>query len=853
MDIPSFLLNQDLAGSLITIAGQSILVSLIGYAITRLISLKSAPVRSFACIAVLLAIGFVATVSIGLRLSGISWSQATIPVSWDSGKADERISFTMDRDLPPILISPVFLTPPAIAEEKVVANSFPPTRSYSRLYVIPPPFYINFLGVVWLIGILFQLSKLGYGVVLVKNFRNTLEDKNDVPFDDMLCTIARTFWKNRLPALYSSPSIDSPITIGLLKPVVIIPQKLLPTLTENELKSILLHELAHIYHHDQVIGVLKRVVLAIFWWNPLVYIINREHEQAREEVSDNYVLGELSPGVYIQCLMTLAEKVCLISNCPTAAGMAGRRFDLKMRVVQLSSKKRNLAIRTRSFFKAMTISICIACIFGIAGLHAHVSIEEFSPAAKELHKAVIAIDPHEIFEEAKSDCPEDKIDLEGTGQKVSADFDVVVTKNDTTSNKTPFESYAPALPLLSGTTEREDKFQKYPALSAVQATKDTVLKKGAEDHILIRKKESIVSDISDENDSMEMGSAHTGTEQKRGKAYSSQKYYEKTFPDDNMTPRKKPSQTDSYMVLGNMYQRQGRIDDAISSYDTALKLNPDNVDTYTARGIAYCSKEQYSKAIQDFNKALKLDHLKALAYLARGSAYFRLDRLSKAFSDYNKAIEINPDLAAAYQNRGSVYYHRGQFDNALQEYNKAIEKNPNLAASYIDRGNIFERWGRIEDAISDYSRALELNPDDPETYINRGIAYYSQKQYQKAFGDFSKAIELNPGFVSAYIYRGYFYQTEEVYEKALTDYSKALMLDPDDAVASKLRNEIEQVCDSGVSKKDAPEDTLNLVCRRRAPTGTRFKNTICSTKAKWNDANLRGEELVRDIIQHSGL
>lgn len=117
--------------------------------------------------------------------------------------------------------------------------------------------------------------------------------------------------------------MESPITIGLLNPIVIIPERLYGTLSENELKSVLLHELAHLYHHDHVVGVIKRIVLAAYWWNPLAYRINAEHDMAREEVSDNFVLSQLNPKEYSQCLATLAEKVSLISS--SANGLSPTR------------------------------------------------------------------------------------------------------------------------------------------------------------------------------------------------------------------------------------------------------------------------------------------------------------------------------------------------------------------------------------------------------------------------------------------------------------------------------------------------------------------------------------------------
>ena len=75
------------------------------------------------------------------------------------------------------------------------------------------------------------------------------------------------------------------MAMGFINPVVVIPEKVFSTLSKNEMKSILLHEISHIYHHDQFADIIKRAVLALHWWNPLVYLINRYHGQAVNDYS----------------------------------------------------------------------------------------------------------------------------------------------------------------------------------------------------------------------------------------------------------------------------------------------------------------------------------------------------------------------------------------------------------------------------------------------------------------------------------------------------------------------------------------------------------------------------------------
>ena len=811
----SFMSNQDLAASLITLAGQSILVSLIGIGLIKIVSGRSAPVRSLFCIATIIAMGLVVVISTGLRLSGISWSQTTITVIGETGTADGSMSFEPGTEIPSVPMSPLILTTPTLPSISVNDRSALVPTLYSGHFSLPFSFFINIFGYIWLIGLLFQLSKLGYGVVLVKKFRNSLKDTSEIPFSGTLRNIAGTFWKYPLPELRSSSLIESPITIGLFKPTVIIPEKLLYSLNENERKSILLHELAHIYHNDQVIGLLKRIAIAFHWWNPLIYKMNRDHEQAREEVSDNYVLMKLNPRIYTQCLMNLAEKVCLISNFPTAAGMAGRRFDLRARVEQILSRKRIIALKTNFYLKAISFSFCFAITFSIAGLHARIiKMDAQYDSEKDLNKIMSfsipdeysLLSPTTALEPEEIEKPE-SINSRSISKAVA--FPQTESSNKQTREVVNFVSGAPDTDIAA-----DEKSATKSDSTNFQSDTDNLSKKQAREVVT-----PMIAMVSDDID----------TDKKVLK---------------NVDPAVAHSVQDS--GLNHVAENH----DVLPLKEAALKNESDAAEFYH-NGVSSLKIGEVKEAIAKFSKAINLDPTKAVVYAARGSAYFRMDQFDDAIDDYNTAIMINPGLAAAFQNRGSVYYRQGRFNSAITDYNKAIEIDPEQAASYIDRGNIYQRQGRIEEAISDYSRALELNPEDSETYTDRGIAYYSKEEYQKASLDFNRAIDLDPASVSAYIYRGYYYQIKGEYRKAVTDFSKALLLNPDVGVADKLRNEIARASKKGKLKNSVTGNKQKLVCRYRALTGTLLKEKICTTKTELDSASASAQELVRKIQKAS--
>ena len=189
MAILSFMLNQDLAGFLISLAGQSILVSLIGIAVLKVLSRRSAPVRSLVCTATIAALGLVLVIPFGYRLYDAGLAQYSITGFSERDITDRVIMPPPVSELSlPIESQPVVSHEPLPIEPLPVASPAPSAyfrnmvvdQTVSAPYSLSIPLkeqaiiLINALGLAWLLGVLFQVLRLGYGVILVKRFRNSL-------------------------------------------------------------------------------------------------------------------------------------------------------------------------------------------------------------------------------------------------------------------------------------------------------------------------------------------------------------------------------------------------------------------------------------------------------------------------------------------------------------------------------------------------------------------------------------------------------------------------------------------------------------------------------------------------------
>lgn len=153
MDISSFVLNQDLTGFIITMAVQSILISLLGITVIKLLSKRSAPVRSLVCTVVIAALGFLLLISTGFRLSGISWSHSTFPTLWEGAATEHTLSNMPYKALPLETISSISPVQTRSSIENILEqpDSIPSSHSIklAALFIL----IINLLGFIWLMGL----------------------------------------------------------------------------------------------------------------------------------------------------------------------------------------------------------------------------------------------------------------------------------------------------------------------------------------------------------------------------------------------------------------------------------------------------------------------------------------------------------------------------------------------------------------------------------------------------------------------------------------------------------------------------------------------------------------------------
>lgn len=163
--------------------------------------------------------------------------------------------------------------------------------------------------------------------------------------------------------VYFSEMVKSPLTIGYLKPLILLPLAAINNLTLQQVEAVLLHELSHIKRFDYLVNILISIVHTLLYFNPFTRLLIKVVQDERENCCDQMVLQFGYDKVsYASALLSL-EKTSLQSQA-FVLGAAGKR-NLLSRIEKIVGIEKKLVFRLNHF---MGLVAAILCIFAFNSL-----------------------------------------------------------------------------------------------------------------------------------------------------------------------------------------------------------------------------------------------------------------------------------------------------------------------------------------------------------------------------------------------------------------------------------------------------------------------------------------------------
>ncbi|HEY64154.1 MAG TPA: tetratricopeptide repeat protein [Caldilineae bacterium] len=152
-----------------------------------------------------------------------------------------------------------------------------------------------------------------------------------------------------------------------------------------------------------------------------------------------------------------------------------------------------------------------------------------------------------------------------------------------------------------------------------------------------------------------------------------------------------------HYMLGNLYWRQGRQEEARAQFDLAL---------------------------EKYQRSLALDTKYEQTYLLLGDLYNTLGEWAKAVSAYEKAIALKPNRKQPWKvwsALSDLYARLGRLEDAITATQQVLLSRPNDASVHQALARLYEETGRLSEALNEARRARELAPEKDRAMLDQYI------------------------------------------------------------------------------------------------------------------------------------
>jgi beta-lactamase regulating signal transducer with metallopeptidase domain len=174
-------------------------------------------------------------------------------------------------------------------------------------------------------------------------------------------------------------TVMEPGLVGILTPVILLPEGIESRLSDAELQAILAHEICHLRRHDNLSSALHMLVEALFWFHPLVWWIGKRLNIEREHACDERVLASgRAPQVYAESILKVC-KFYVHSSLACVPGISGA--DLKKRMETIMENEISLRLNTaKKLLLAGCAVLAVAAPIAVGILNAPSAIAQTAAA-----------------------------------------------------------------------------------------------------------------------------------------------------------------------------------------------------------------------------------------------------------------------------------------------------------------------------------------------------------------------------------------------------------------------------------------------------------------------------------------
>ena len=207
-------------------------------------------------------------------------------------------------------------------------------------------------------------------------------------------------------------------------------------------------------------------------------------------------------------------------------------------------------------------------------------------------------------------------------------------------------------------------------------------------------------------------------------------------------------------LLGQSYEANGDIDNALTLYQRTLALDSQRTDVLFKMAYIYRNREAHQQAIDTLQQIIEIAPDTTEAHSLMALSYLTLEQPDPALLAFLATVRLNPEDVSAHYHAAILFERKGEIDNAIVHYEKTIGLDTASIESpffevtevtpFFQLGAIYRERNDEDNIVRVYQPALEIEPAHPELHHLLAVIFEKRDQRENAIRHYGLANQYNP-------------------------------------------------------------------------------------------------------------
>src|SRR5213082_1634473 len=210
-----------------------------------------------------------------------------------------------------------------------------------------------------------------------------------------------------------------------------------------------------------------------------------------------------------------------------------------------------------------------------------------------------------------------------------------------------------------------------------------------------------------------------------------------------------PAGARPHFDYGSALQKEGKLEEAIQQYQTAIQFNPNYAEAHMNLGAVLSGQAKFDAAVPHMETALRLQPNNGDFHLMYANLLQRIGRNDEAAVHFESGIRLKPISADAHYSYAAFLAALGKNDECISELRAVLRLKPNYPDAQLRLADALSAKGDLKEAEACYLAALRADPELTVAYNSLGRVYLAQGQVSQAVVQFNEALRRNPDYKEA--------------------------------------------------------------------------------------------------------